>query len=73
MTERTPSTPPTVVVIDDDTVVRRSITAYLEDLGYVVHEGGDGRTGLERVRAVQPDAVLVDLRMPGIDGLDVLR
>ncbi len=73
MTERKRAAPPTVVVIDDDTVVRRSITAYLEDLGYVVHEGSDGRTGLERVRAVQPDAVLVDLRMPGIDGLDVLR
>jgi PAS domain S-box-containing protein len=69
----TPPAPPAVVVIDDDTVVRRSITAYLEDLGYDVHEGTDGRTGLELVRAVQPDAVLVDLRMPGIDGLDVLR
>uniref|UniRef100_B8DN81 histidine kinase n=1 Tax=Nitratidesulfovibrio vulgaris (strain DSM 19637 / Miyazaki F) TaxID=883 RepID=B8DN81_NITV9 len=64
---------PTVVVIDDDTMVRRSITAYLEDLGYNVHEGTDGRTGLALVRSVQPDAVLVDLRMPGIDGLDVLR
>ncbi len=68
-----PPAPPKVVVIDDDTVVRRSITAYLEDLGYDVHEGTDGRTGLDLVRAVQPDAVLVDLRMPGIDGLDVLR
>ncbi|MBG3877130.1 response regulator [Desulfovibrio oxamicus] len=68
-----PPAPPTVVVIDDDTMVRRSITAYLEDLGYDVHEGTDGRTGLALVRAVQPDAVLVDLRMPGIDGLDVLR
>ncbi|HEU6438401.1 MAG TPA: response regulator [Nitratidesulfovibrio sp.] len=73
MPERNASAAPVVVVIDDDTVVRRSITAYLEDLGYDVHEGTDGRTGLERVRAVQPDAVLVDLRMPGIDGLDVLR
>lgn len=73
MPERNASAAPVVVVIDDDTVVRRSITAYLEDLGYDVHEGADGRTGLERVRAVQPDAVLVDLRMPGIDGLDVLR
>ncbi|MDR3043671.1 MAG: response regulator [Desulfovibrio sp.] len=68
-----PSGTPTVVVIDDDTMVRRSITAYLEDLGYDVHEGTDGRTGLALVRAVQPDAVLVDLRMPGLDGLDVLR
>ena len=73
MPERNTSAPPVVVVIDDDTVVRRSITAYLEDMGYDVHEGTDGRTGLERVRTVQPDAVLVDLRMPGIDGLDVLR
>ncbi len=69
----TSSGAPTLVVIDDDTMVRRSITAYLEDLGYIVHEGTDGRTGLDLVRAVQPDAVLVDLRMPGLDGLDVLR
>ncbi|WMW65594.1 response regulator [Nitratidesulfovibrio liaohensis] len=54
-------------------MVRRSITAYLEDLGYDVHEGTDGRSGLALVRTVQPDAVLVDLRMPGLDGLDVLR
>lgn len=62
-----------IVVIDDEPVVRRSICDYLEDLGYEVHECADGSTGLASVREVQPHAVLVDLRMPGMDGLDVLR
>ncbi len=61
-----------ILVIDDEPVIRESITAYLEDSGFIVCQAGDGGKGLSVFRAERPDLVMVDLRMPGIDGLDVL-
>jgi DNA-binding NtrC family response regulator len=61
-----------ILVIDDEPIIRESITAYLEDSGFRVCQARDGREGLAIFRREQPDLVLVDLRMPGIDGLEVL-
>ncbi len=61
-----------VLVIDDDQAIRRSVTMYLEDLGYATLEAVDGVEGLEQFRGERPDAVLLDLRMPRLDGLEVL-
>lgn len=62
----------TVLAIDDDDHVRRAFRRVLDRAGYQVIEAGDGASGLAQFRASAPDAVLLDLRMPGTDGLDVL-
>src|SRR5688572_30752058 len=62
----------TVLAIDDDAHVRGAFRRVLDRAGYQVIEAGDGASGLARFRASPPDAVLLDLRMPGTDGLDVL-
>ena len=62
----------TVLTIDDEPLIRESITDYLEDSGFTVFQAENGKIGLELFRREKPDIVLVDLRMPEIDGLDVL-
>jgi serine phosphatase RsbU (regulator of sigma subunit) len=66
------ATPARILTIDDEQLVREVITAYLEDSGFKVLQAGDGQTGIDLIRAEQPDLVLCDLRMPGMDGLQVL-
>ncbi|BBO69622.1 hypothetical protein DSCA_35520 [Desulfosarcina alkanivorans] len=61
-----------VLIIDDEEIVRDSVSTYLEDSGFVVYQAGDGRDGLSRFYEVTPDVVLLDLRMPRMDGLEVL-
>ena len=63
---------PLILTIDDEDIIRDSIEAYLEDSGYRVIQAGNGRIGLEVFRRENPDLVLVDLRMPDVDGLEVL-
>ena len=61
-----------ILAIDDESVVRQAIGAYLEDRGYSCLEAENGRVGLEVFRREKPDLILVDLRMPEVDGLEVL-
>lgn len=63
---------PTILTIEDEAVIRRGIAVYLEDSGFHVLEAADGIGGLAVMRAQRPDAVLCDLGLPGLDGLDVL-
>ena len=62
----------TVLVIDDEAMIRLTLTAYLEDSGYRVLEAADGEEGVELFRRLHPDIVLTDLRMPKLDGLGVI-
>ncbi len=62
-----------VLVIDDEAAVRQSIIAYLEDSGFETIEAADGRAGVDCISQNDPDVVLCDLRMPGMDGMDVLE
>ena len=64
--------PVRILTIDDENMVREILTAYLEDSGFKVIQANDGQTGIELIRSHQPDLVLCDLRMPGMDGLQVL-
>ncbi len=64
--------PARILTIDDEQMVREILTAYLEDSGFEVTQARDGWTGIEMIRGEQPDLVLCDLRMPGMDGLQVL-
>jgi PAS domain S-box-containing protein len=64
--------PRVILTIDDERAVRTSLRAFLEDHGYEVLEADNGRLGLEIFERERPDLVLVDLRMPEIDGLEVV-
>jgi DNA-binding response OmpR family regulator len=57
-----------VLVIDDEAAIRLLCRVNLEAEGMIVIEAGDGRTGLELARAEGPDAILLDVMMPGVDG-----
>lgn len=61
-----------ILVIDDDDVVRGSIAAYLQGSGFKTLEAGNGQQGLQIFRANAPDLILCDLRMPVMDGLTML-
>jgi serine phosphatase RsbU (regulator of sigma subunit) len=61
-----------VLTIDDEPMVREILATYLEDSGFEVIQAGDGPTGIDLIRREHPDLVLCDLRMPGMDGLQVL-
>jgi DNA-binding response OmpR family regulator len=61
-----------VLLVEDDSRVRRVLRLALEDEGYVVTEASDGAAGLAAVTA-QPDVVLLDLMLPDIDGFSVCR
>ena len=62
-----------VLVVDDDPTIAEVVCRYLEREGYAVETVGDGITALERATADPPDLVVLDLMLPGIDGLEVCR
>lgn len=63
----------TLLIIDDDEVVRESLVAYLEDSNFKVLQALNGLQGLQIFESEQPDLVICDLRMPQIDGLELIR
>ena len=64
---------PTVVVIDDDRASLDLMSAYLDGHGLRVVRARNGAEGLDKIRQVRPSAVLLDIRLPGLDGWEVLR
>lgn len=62
-----------ILVVEDESKVSEVIRAYLEREGYVVHTAADGLAGLRAARVLQPDLVVLDIMLPGLDGLEVLR
>jgi PAS domain S-box-containing protein len=61
-----------ILVIDDDAAARTLLRRHLTKAGYRVEEATDGRSGLDLARARQPDAITLDVMMPGMDGWAVL-
>lgn len=61
-----------VLIVDDDELVRSTFVRILQRGGFRTHEADDGEKGVTEFRRQKPDGVLLDLRMPGMDGLDVL-
>lgn len=64
---------PVVLVVDDEAPIREVIRRYLVAEGYQVVEAADGDSALEQFDAHAPDVVVLDVMMPGIDGIEVLR
>ena len=62
-----------VLVVDDEPMVREVVTAYLERDGYRVQCATTGPEALDALRASPPDLVVLDVMLPGVDGLEILR
>ncbi|MEA2777335.1 MAG: hypothetical protein QOF90_2741 [Acetobacteraceae bacterium] len=62
----------TILIVDDDAALRKSIAIALDDLGHQPQQAANGDAALAWLSCNQADAVLLDLRMPGMDGLEVL-
>jgi CheY-like chemotaxis protein len=63
----------TVLVVDDEPVLRTIVREILHEEGYAVIEAADGRVMLEMMAKERPDLVLMDVMMPGIDGREAYR
>jgi len=63
----------TILVVDDEPAIVKTVRAYLENEGYTVHAATDGPSALKAVRAFRPDLVILDIMLPGMDGIEVLR
>lgn len=62
-----------VLVVDDETQIIRALTVNLQALGYEVDAAGTGEDALKKAADHKPDAVILDLGLPGIDGVEVIR
>ena len=71
---RVPMTPlARLLLVDDEVEILDALTEHLEHEGYAVARAVDGEEALRKVQNERPDLVLLDIRMPGINGLEVLR
>ncbi len=62
-----------VLVVDDEPTIAEVVARYLERAGYRTHVAADGAQALESAARQRPDLVVLDLMLPGIDGLEVMR
>ena len=62
-----------VLIVDDEAGIRKVVGFTLEDMGYMVHQAASGDEALAVFARVHPPVVLTDIRMPGMDGLELLR
>jgi CheY-like chemotaxis protein len=64
---------PRILVVDDTEANRYTVARHLRKAGYRVTEAADGRRAMEYIAQDVPDVMVLDIRMPGIDGLEVVR
>jgi two-component system alkaline phosphatase synthesis response regulator PhoP len=63
----------TILIVDDESRILKLVRDYLERAGFAVLTARDGETALTLARVEQPDLIVLDLMLPGVDGLDVCR
>ena len=63
---------PNILIIDDEPNIIELATAYLSREGYELHTASDGPSGLKAARAFKPDLIVLDVMLPGLDGLELL-
>jgi len=61
-----------ILVVDDEPSIITLVSAYLKPEGYEVYTAADGNAGLKAARAFKPDLIILDLMLPGIDGIELL-
>ena len=62
-----------ILIVDDEVSLLNNMQAYLEQEGYDTHTAIDGPSGLKAARSFRPDLIVLDIMLPGMDGLEVLR
>lgn len=62
-----------ILVVDDATANREVLAAILERLGFIVERAADARAGIDQALAAPPDLIMMDIRMPGMDGLEAIN
>ena len=62
-----------ILIVDDELSIRKAVSAYLEAEGFVVHTAEDGEQALALFRRYRPSVVVLDIMLPGMDGLEVLQ
>ena len=62
-----------MLVVDDEPTIAEVVARYLERAGYEARIAGDGPTAVQLARTLRPDLVVLDLMLPGLDGLEVMR
>lgn len=62
-----------ILVVDDQPGIRRLLMEVLSENGYSVEVAANGYEGLQKVKELNPDLVLMDMKMPGMDGIETLR
>jgi CheY-like chemotaxis protein len=71
MLNSTTTTMSKILVIDDDESTRESLVSYLQELGYDVISADNGLTGLDLIKSNLPDLVISDIRMSGLNGIEL--
>ncbi|MCK5055826.1 MAG: sigma-54-dependent Fis family transcriptional regulator [Candidatus Aminicenantes bacterium] len=62
-----------ILIVDDDMIVRESMSNWLKEEGYAVDTSEDGLSGLEKIKTNNYDLAVVDIKMPGMDGIELLK
>jgi len=62
-----------ILIVEDEADTRTALREFLERSGYLAAEAADGLAGLAQAESWQPHAILLDIRMPGLDGYEVCR
>ena len=62
-----------ILVVDDEIAIRNLLKEFLSRKGYDVYTASDGRTAIAKVKEIRPHIVLLDIMMPGMDGIETLK
>lgn len=73
MTDLAPMGPEKILIVEDEEATRETWADFFESAGYAVAQAGDGQVALEMARSERPSIILLDLRLPGLDGYQVCR